>query len=575
MRVFKGVGVSRGIAIGPVFQFKKARLEFQSYAPENPAAEWERFQKSLVIAREKIHKVYVEARAEIGADEAAIFEAHLSILDDPELHDSVKEKITRVPLNAEAALFAASEAFCAELEAIEDEYFRARALDVRDVASSVMRVLLGITESGYENLLVPSVIIGRDITPSDCITLDHHMVLGFCTLEGGPTSHTTILARSLGVPALVGPSNEVLDLPDGATIALDGYKGEIIAEMNAVEFSHYESLRELKKQHLTKALQFAQSPAVTLDGHQVIVAANVEGVSAAPEAMKNGAEAVGLFRTEFNFLQQSKMPDEETQFKSYRDTLEAFQGRPVILRSLDIGGDKQLPYLDLPYELNPFLGVRGIRLCLKNRALFKTQLRAVLRAGYQQNLSLMYPMVAKKSEIFAAREILEECRQELIAEGKPVAENMPVGIMIEIPAAALLADQLADEVDFFSIGTNDLSQYTLAVDRTNPNLSDLANAFDPAVLRLIASVINAGHKKGKMVGVCGELAGEPLAIPILLGLGLDEFSMNSPAIPIAKQIIRGLNLADAKEVAQAVLEMETPTDVRAYVAQRYPFLNEL
>ena len=573
MKTLRGIAASRGIVIGPAFHFRRADLSFERRTVEDPAAEWARFQAALEMAREQLADVYAKAEAESGAEQAAIFQAHALMLGDPELLDAVRTAVEEQGINAEAALDDAAEMYAQMLEALDDEYLSARAADVRDVAARVLRILLGVSESPTAGLTVPSIILARDLTPSDTVLLDKSLVLGFCTAEGGATSHTAILARGLGLPAIVGAGSHILEIPDDAMLALDGDDGTLLVEPDEGTVAVYRARQAAAVTVLAQARERAHEPAVTRDGHRVEVVANVGNVEGARAALESGAEGVGLLRTEFLYLERTHLPDEEEQYRAYRDIVDVFGDLPVILRTLDIGGDKDLPYLDLPHEMNPFLGLRAIRLCLARPELFRPQLRAALRAGAGRNLKLMFPMVATVAEVRAARAVLEECRAELLDEGQPVAERMKVGIMVEVPAAALLADHLAAEVDFFSIGTNDLSQYTLAADRTNASVAPLADAFHPAVLRLVHDVIAAAHGQAKWVGLCGELAGEPLAIPILLGLGLDEFSMNPPAIPLAKQIIRALTLDEAREVAQAALELDSPDAVRALVRERMPAAN--
>jgi phosphoenolpyruvate-protein phosphotransferase len=400
--------------------------------------------------------------------------------------------------------------------------------------------------------------------------LDKSLVLGFCTARGGATSHTAILARSLGLPAVVGAGDEVSDIVDGARLILDGTEGSLLVEPDEATVADYVEERRVAHAMLEEAQAHAHEPAITRDGRQVEVAANIGNVASARAAMDAGAEGVGLLRTEFLYLERAALPDEEEQYRAYRAILDVFGLLPVILRTLDIGGDKDLPYMDLPDEMNPFLGLRAIRLCLVRPELFRPQLRAALRAGAGHNLRIMFPMVATVGEVRQARALLEECRAELLAEGKPVAEGVEVGIMVETPSAVVMADQLSEVVDFFSIGTNDLGQYTMAADRTNASVADLANGFQPAVLRLVRDVITAAHARGKWVGMCGELAGEPLAIAILLGLGLDEFSMNPPAIPLAKQIIRALTVGEARALAKEALELDSPEAIQALVRERVP-----
>jgi phosphoenolpyruvate-protein phosphotransferase len=379
-----------------------------------------------------------------------------------------------------------------------------------------------------------------------------------------------ILARELQLPAVVGIGAEILNLPDFSPVLLDGTEGTLIVEPDEKTLTAKRAQASSLASKAREARERARDPAVTRDGLRVEVAANIGNVASAAAARDAGADGVGLLRTEFLYLERTRMPDEEEQYRAYRAILDALDPLPVILRTLDIGGDKQLSYLNLAGEMNPFLGQRAIRLCLARPELFKPQLRAALRAGAKRNLKIMFPMVATAAEVRAGRKILEDCRAELATQGEPAAETLEVGIMVEIPAAAVMADQLAEEVDFFSIGTNDLSQYTLAADRTSSSVSGLADAFQPAVLRLVRQVVQAAHRKGKWVGMCGEFAGEPLAIPLLLGLGLDELSMNAPAVPRAKQILRGLSLEETQRMAPALLDMDGPEQVREWLARNYP-----
>ncbi len=573
MKTLPGIAASSGIAIGPAFRFQKADLCFECSTVQDPSAEWARFQAAIETACEQLAGVCAIAEAECGAEDAAIFQAHALMLEDPELLDGVRAAIEEQRVNAESALADAAETYVQLLESLDDEYLSARAADVRDITEHVLRILLGVAESPTAGLTTPSIILARDLTPSDTVLLDKSLVLGFCTVEGGPTAHTAILARGLGLPAVVGAGPEILEVPDGAMLVLDGSHGTLLVEPDEETVATYRTRRAASATALAQAREQAHEPTVTRDGHRVKIVANIGNVEGARAALEAGAEGVGLLRTEFLYLERASLPDEEEQYQAYRAIVYEFGDRPVILRTLDVGGDKELPYLDLPQEANPFLGLRAIRLCLARPALFKPQLRAVLRAGAGRNLKVMFPMAATVAEVRAARSVLEECRAELLAEGKPAAEGMEVGIMVEVPAAALMADHLAAEVDFFSIGTNDLSQYTLAADRANANVASLASGFQPAVLRLVRDVIAAAHAQGKWVGLCGELAGEPLAIPILLGLGLDEFSMNPPVIPLAKQIVRALTLDEAREVAQAALELDSPDAIQALVRERVPAAN--
>jgi phosphoenolpyruvate-protein phosphotransferase len=570
MKPVQGIGASYGIAVGPAFHFRRAELRYDRYTIEDPTTEWARFQAALETARQQLAEVYARAELESGPEQAVIFQAQALMLDDPEMLDAVRRAVEEGRLNVEAALTDATEMYAQALESLPDGYLSARAADVRDVATRVLRILLRLAESPTAGLSVPSIVLARDLTPSDTVMLDKSLVLGFCTAEGGATSHTAILARGLGLPAIVGAGPHVLDIPDGARLVLDGGRGALWVEPDVETTAIYQKQQAAAAAVLARAHQRAHEPAVTRDNQRVEVVANIGTLDEARAALEAGAEGVGLLRTEFLYLERTRLPSEEEQYQAYRAIVDVVDPLPVILRTLDIGGDKELPYLELPHEMNPFLGLRAIRLCLARPELFRPQLRAALRAGAGRNLKLMFPMVATVAEVRAARAVLEQCRAELLAEGQAVAEEMQVGIMVEVPAAVIMADHLAAEVDFFSIGTNDLSQYTMAADRTNARVAPLATAFHPAVLRLVRDVIQAAHARGKWVGLCGELAGEPLALPILLGLGLDEFSMNPPAIPVAKQIIRALTLAEAREVAQAALALDSPQDAQALVREWIP-----
>lgn len=573
MKTLKGISASYGIAIGPVFNYKRIELVIECYAIEDPAAEWERFEAAQKIAQQQLQLVYEKAEKESGADQAEIFKAQSMILDDPELIGTMKKTVNEQKINVESALNDAAEGFAKKLEELDDEYLAARALDIRDVSSRLLRILLDISESPAENLKTSSIILAENLTPSDTILLDKSYVLGFATALGGATSHTAILARGLAIPAVVGIGEKLLLLENGAEIILDGDSGEILVGATKEMLDLYRARQKKFSLVKEKVEAISHEFAITKDGHQVEVAANIGSVEDAQVAIAAGAEGVGLLRSEFLFLERASLPSEEEQYQSYKAIADVFGDLPVVLRTLDIGGDKEIPYIDQPAEDNPFLGFRAIRLCLERPELFKPQLRAALRAGYGTSLKLMFPMVATVAEVRQVRAVLEECRAELNAEGKNTADLMEIGIMIEIPAAAIMADQLADEVDFFSIGTNDLAQYTLAADRTNAHVAQLASGFQPAVFRLIKQVVDQAHAKGKKVGLCGELAGELLAIPILLGLGLDEFSMNTPAIPFAKYLIRSISMKQAREVAQTVLNLSSIEEIREYVMEQIPEVN--
>jgi len=570
-----GISASRGMCIGPVFQFVRQKLEIQEKKQVNPSEELIRFNLAVDTAKDQIDRIYEKALQESSDADAAIFQAHRMILEDPELISAVKKKIENEKKSAEIAMQETGKSFSAMMAAMNDEYFAARATDIMDVTNRVLRVLLDVAESPTANLKVPSIIIADDLTPSDTVMLDKSLVIGFCTAQGSATSHTAILARGLGIPAVSGLGIVALDQENGTDVILDGTKGEVIFAPDKAMIADYRKRIEAARTIREKALKFAKKPAKTKDGKVVEVVSNIGNVEGAQSAIENGAEGVGLLRTEFLYLEQSQLPSEEVQYKAYRDILKVFGKMPVILRTLDVGGDKEIPYMGLAAESNSFLGQRALRLCLVRPDVFKPQLRAALRASVGHNLKIMFPMVATTSEVREARKVLDECATELGIEGHAIAENIEIGIMVEIPSAALVADQLAKEVDFFSIGTNDLSQYTMAADRTNPKVAQLSDAFFPAVLRLVREVIKAAHKEGKWVGMCGELAGEPLALPILLGLGLDEFSMNPPMIPLAKQILRNLDSKEMEKIAYEALELENPDQIQAFIKQKIPFIAEL
>lgn len=574
MKTITGIPASYGIAIGPVFLYVQAVLDYERCEADDPEKEWARFETAQESAKQQLDQVYQKALAETGEEQAEIFSAHTLMVEDPELVGGIRSLVFDDGLNIEAAVSDTIENFAAMLEAIDDEYLSARALDIRDVGMRLMRNLLGVTDSPTKNLTKPSIIVAKDLTPSDTILMDKTYVLGFCTAEGGATSHTAILARNLGIPAVVGAGETILkEASKAEMLVVDGDAGEMILDPDESTLEEFQIRQEkfLKMKDLVGTV--AHEPAVTLDGHQVEVVANIGSVEDTQDALDAGAEGVGLLRTEFLYLERQSLPTEAEQYKSYKAIADAFGKLPVVLRTLDVGGDKEIPYIEMPAEDNPFLGVRAIRLCLDRPKLFKPQLKAALRAGYGNNLKLMFPMVAMVEEVEQARALLEECRDELVEEGHPVPDEMEIGMMIEIPAAAIMADQFAEVVDFFSIGTNDLTQYTMAADRTNAKIARLTSGFQPPVFRLIKQVIDAAHAHGKWVGLCGEMAGELLAIPILLGLGLDEFSMNPPAIAYAKYLIRSITLEKAKEVASLALDCKNDNEIRALVQEMVPEVN--
>jgi phosphotransferase system enzyme I (PtsI) len=561
-----GVAASSGIVIAPAFCYVRAKMEIPARKAEAAAVEYGRFQAACEKAKGELVILREQIRERTGDDEeAAIFTAHLLILEDPMLTDMVAEKVAN-GLIVEQATAEMTETLAGMLAAMEDELFAARALDVRDVGRRVLRILLGLPEMRLDHLQEPVIIVADDLTPSDTATLDPEMTRGFCTAGGGMTSHSAILARTLGIPAVVGLGMQLMTaVQDGMLLLLDSQEGLLVARPTAATQAHYRQLQARQVSRMTGLQAQALREARTADGRRVEVTANIGDAASARTAVELGAEGVGLLRTEFLYLHETQPPPEAKQVQIYSDIFTALGGKPIIVRTLDIGGDKPPAYLPFPAEMNPFLGWRAIRICLDEPALFMTQLRALLRAAVGHDVRLMFPMINSLDELLAARALLDQARSELAAEGLAFNDEMPVGIMVETPAAAVLVDVLAEAADFFSLGTNDLTQYTLAVDRGNAQVAKLFQPLHPAVLRLIRQTIEAAHANGRWVGMCGELAGMPAAIPILLGLGLDEFSMAPRAIAEAKHLIGALTDAQARQIAAEALRCRTAAEVEAYM----------
>ena len=570
MKEYHGLAASAGIAVGPALLYlPDETLDSSSKLPSgplDPERETARLEDALAEADRQLANVYEHARGEVGEETAAVFLAHQEFLADPDLLDEVKRRITVEQLPAEQAVEAAFEQFAQQLEMLDDDYYRERALDLRDVSRRVRRILAGVQDQQMlAELTEPVVVVARDLTPSDTAQMNKKMVLGFCTATGGLTSHTAIIARILGIPAVVGIGEHILDVTSGQNLVVDGHKGLVMAGVDEDMAQQYRRRHDAEIEALTREKAAAQQKAVTADGHEVEVVANIADAQSAELALEFGAEGVGLFRTEYLFLNRQSLPSEEEQYREYRAVADVLGDRPLIIRTLDIGGDKQLPYLDMGQEMNPFLGWRAIRLCLDSPELFEPQLRALLRASVDRNVQIMFPMIATLEEVRRAREVLEKVKGKLALEDIAFDPQTQVGIMIEVPSAALMADVLAPEVDFFSIGTNDLIQYSMACDRVNERVAYLYDPLHPAVLRLIKGVIEAAHAHGRWVGMCGEMAGDLEAIPLLLGLGLDEFSMNPPSIPAAKRLIASLTLRQAQAIAEEALARPTADEVRAYL----------
>ncbi|MEH1965156.1 phosphoenolpyruvate--protein phosphotransferase [Nostoc sp.] len=561
-----GIAASPGVAIAPVVHYQPTHIVITQYHVDDVEAEWQRLQAAINTARQEIQAVFSQASLQIGDAEAAIFDAQLLFLEDPVLLEAAKERILEHHLNAEAAWQAVVDEVATSYRTLEDSYLQERVDDVVDVGQRVLRLLAG-NASANLHLESPAILVATDLSPSDTAGLDPTKVLGICTTSGSATSHSAIIARTLGIPAVLGVDPQVLHLADGTLMALDGESGRAWVEPE----SHILDLLAAKQEAWQTAQQEARAtahqPAITLDGRQVSVFANIGSISDVQAAVANGAEGVGLLRTEFLYLDRTSAPTEEEQLAVYQAIAQVLDNRPLIIRTLDVGGDKPLPYLRVGFpEANPFLGWRGIRFCLDRVDLFKTQLRAILRASVGHQIKIMLPMIATVTEVRAAKAILGEVQAELNQAGIPFDAAMKVGIMVEVPSAVAIADQLAAEVDFFSIGTNDLSQYVMASDRTNPRVANLVDALHPAVLRMVQQTIQAAHAAGISVGLCGELAADTLATPILLGLGLDELSVNPQSIPGVKQAIARFCIVESEAIVASALQQDSAVHVRELIS---------
>jgi phosphotransferase system enzyme I (PtsI) len=568
MKVINGIAASNGIAIAKAFRLEHPNLTVARSQIENVENEVNRFSKAINKAKEELQHIKEHALAELGADKAAIFEAHLLVLSDPELLNPIKEAIKNERINAEFVLNETANMFIKMFEDMENEYMKERAADIRDVTKRVLSHLLGVTISNPSLLSEEVIVIAEDLTPSDTAQLDRKFVKGFTTDIGGRTSHSAIMARSMEIPAVVGTKQAMKDIQSEDIVIIDGIDGKVIVNPSTDTVNTYKQKKEEFEQKKIEWAKLINEPTITKDGQQVELAANIGTPDDVIGVNNNGGEGIGLYRTEFLYMGRDSLPTEEEQFKAYKSVLEGMKGKPVVVRTLDIGGDKELPYLDLPKEMNPFLGFRAIRLCLKEQNMFRTQLRALLRASVYGNLKIMFPMIATLDEFIEAKSILLEEKTSLVEKGEQVSEKIELGIMVEIPSTAIIADKFAKEVDFFSIGTNDLIQYTFAADRMNEQVSYLYQPYHPAILRLINQVIQAAHKEGKWVGMCGEMAGDPIAIPLLLGLDLDEFSMSATSILSSRSLIKTLNKQELKSLSESALSLQTTDQVKQLVEEK-------
>jgi phosphocarrier protein FPr len=551
----QGIPGAQGISIGPIYHLINRTEITIEETFESESVEKTQLQKAIETAKGQLKSLYDRMVAQNANSEAAIFDVHLGLLEDVDLLDTVLEKINQQQ-SAAQAWQSTIETRAKMVAELDDPLLAARSADLHDVGYRVLRILVGADQQNIEFPDHPVIIIADDLSPSDTASLDRDKVLGFCTVGGGPTAHTAIIARALGLPAIVSAGETILSLKDATEVILNGTTGILTIEPDQNAIQAAIGQREKKEKLREQAQEAANEPAITKDGHRVEVAANIGGVKDARQAMKLGAEAVGLLRTEFLFLERVNPPSDDEQFTVYREIAEAMQNKPVIVRTLDVGGDKPLPYIEMEKEMNPFLGERGIRLCLNRPELLQKQIQAILRASQHGTLRIMFPMVADLSEWRAARSMVLEMAEKMNSA------KVELGIMIEVPSAALMADAFAKEVDFFSIGTNDLTQYTLAMDRMHPKLAGKSDGLHPAVLRLIEITVNAAHQEGKWVGVCGELGADPQAIPILVGLGVDELSVTVPSVPMVKAQVRNLNLDEAKSFAKKALSCSTAKQVR-------------
>lgn len=561
-----GIASSPGVAIAPIVHYHPTIVTPIQYHVDDIELEWQHLQTAIQVAKQEVQTLLSHASMQIGNAEAAIFDAHLLFLADPVLLEGVHHRIREQQINAAAAWQAVINEVASSYRTLEDAYLQERVDDVVDVGQRVLRLLAG-TVATVLDLATPAILVATDLSPSDTIGLDPTKIVGICTTNGSLTSHSAIIVRTLGIPAILGMDGQVLQIADGTIMALDGESGKawVEPEIDILELLSAKRLAWQTAQQQAKAK--AQQPAITSDGRRVRVFANIGSVADVQVAVSNGAEGVGLLRTEFLYLGRTCPPTEEEQLAVYQTIAQVLDQRPLIIRTLDVGGDKPLPYLrPTVTEANPFLGCRGIRFCLHHLDLFKTQLRAILRASFGCNIKIMLPMIATVEEVQRVKSILGEVQSELRQTNIPIHEAISLGIMVEVPSAVVIADQLAREVDFFSIGTNDLSQYVMASDRTNPQVAALADAMHPSVLRMLQQTVQAAHQAGIWVGLCGELAADPLATSILLGLGLDELSVNPPAIPILKQLISQLSITASQSLTVCALQQNSLAQVKAIIS---------
>ena len=564
MRI-QGISGSRGVAVGNVYRYIQEEIVIPDYTVAEDKVEEEigKFAAAMAATLKQLDTIRQKALDEMGPEEAAIFEAHMQIAQDPSLSDGIKSLVESSHTNVVAATAQTIETFANIFLGMEDPYMRERGADIKDIGDRLMRNMLGMNPRGLSHISGEVILVAQDLAPSDTASLDKNVVKGIVTAAGGPTSHAAIMARTLEIPAVMGVG-DIESFVDGDKAVVLGTDG--IVEMNPsdADWDEYTNQAAAFQEELKRLRESANLEATTTDGHHVELFGNIGKAKDAKNALTMGAQGIGLYRTEFLYMENDELPAEDVQFEEYKKVAQDMKGKPVIIRTMDIGGDKELKCLDLPSEMNPFLGYRAIRISLNRPDIFKVQLRALLRASAFGDIHIMYPMIASVEEVKQANAMLDECKEELIADGKEFNKDIKVGIMIEVPAAAVISPILAKYVDFFSIGTNDLCQYTLAVDRMNEAIGSLYQPLHPGVIRLIKHVIDASHEQGKFTGMCGELASDPVATMILLGLGLDEFSMTASSIPLIKNILRSVSKAECEEVANKALTMDTAEEITGY-----------
>ncbi len=564
MRI-QGISGSRGVAVGNVYRYIQEEIVIPDYTVADDKVEEEigKFAAAMAATLKQLDTIRQKALDEMGPEEAAIFEAHMQIAQDPSLSDGIKSLVESSHTNVVAATAQTIETFANIFLGMEDAYMRERGADIKDIGDRLMRNMLGMNPRGLSHISGEVILVAQDLAPSDTASLDKNVVKGIVTAAGGPTSHAAIMARTLEIPAVMGVG-DIESFVDGDKAVVLGTDGIVEVNPSDADWDEYTNQAAAFQEELKRLRESANLEATTTDGHHVELFGNIGKAKDAKNALTMGAQGIGLYRTEFLYMENDELPAEDVQFEEYKKVAQDMKGKPVIIRTMDIGGDKELKCLDLPSEMNPFLGYRAIRISLNRPDIFKVQLRALLRASAFGDIHIMYPMIASVEEVKQANAMLDECKEELTAEGKEFNKDIKVGIMIEVPAAAIISPILAKYVDFFSIGTNDLCQYTLAVDRMNEAIGSLYQPLHPGVIRLIKHVIDASHEQGKFTGMCGELAGDPVATMILLGLGLDEFSMTASSIPLIKNILRSVSKAECEEVANKALTMDTAEEITGY-----------